>query len=310
MRVCYHIQSHTLPSQLVRLIRTIRSSSPTGLIVVSHSMTGPDLDLGELAADPGVIVRRVPNGYGDFSHVDRVLETVDLLAERGEHYDWLCNLSGQDYPLVPLTDAERELADGAADGYLQFFPVFDGPKWPRSKSITRYAFGYARLPMSPRMQQVLRPLAAINRVQPLVRFSPAFRSVGVRRRRLPFPERDWFGGSFYCSLSRDCVVYVRDWVRQHPKEVRYLRRVLAPDEILFQTVLLSAGRFTLANDSKRYFDFRGSTGNHPKTLRIADLPRMTSRGAHFARKLDERVDAGLLDVLDERVLGVKHPAAG
>ena len=33
---------------------------------------------------------------------------------------------------------------------------------------------------------------------------------------------------------------------------------------------------------------------------------MTSRGAHFARKVDERVDADLLDVLDERVLGVKH----
>ena len=88
--------------------------------------------------------------------------------------------------------------------------------------------------------------------------------------------------------------------------MRYLRRVLAPEEVFFQTVLLSAGRFTLANDSKRYFDFRGSTGNHPKMLRVADLPRMTSRGAHFARKLDERVDAGLLDVLDERVLGVKH----
>jgi hypothetical protein len=37
---------------------------------------------------------------------------------------------------------------------------------------------------------------------------------------------------------------------------------------------------------------------------------MTSRGAHFARKLDERVDAGLLDVLDERVLGVKHSSSG
>ena len=36
MRVCYHIQSHTLPVQLVRLIRTIRTSSPTW-----HSVTWP-----------------------------------------------------------------------------------------------------------------------------------------------------------------------------------------------------------------------------------------------------------------------------
>ena len=54
VRVCYHVQSHTLPAQLARLIRTIRSSSPTSLIVVSHAETGPELDLGELASDPAV----------------------------------------------------------------------------------------------------------------------------------------------------------------------------------------------------------------------------------------------------------------
>src|SRR6185312_12247949 len=192
VRVCYHVQSHTLPAQLVRLVRTLRASSPTSLIVVSHAEDGPELDLGELAADPAVIVRRVPGGYGDFSHLDRWLEVVDLLADRGEDYDWLCNLSGQDYPLVPLAQAERELADGGADAYLQLFPAFDGPKWPRSKAVTRYCFGYVRL---------------------------------------PFPEQDWYGGSFFCSLSRPCATYLRDWVRDHPAEVRYLRRVLAPEEV-------------------------------------------------------------------------------
>ena len=83
MRVCYHIQSHTLPAQLARLIRTIRISSPTSLIVVSHAETGPEIDLGELASDPAVIVLPVPNGYGDFSHVDRWLEAVDLLVATG-----------------------------------------------------------------------------------------------------------------------------------------------------------------------------------------------------------------------------------
>jgi hypothetical protein len=306
VRVCYHVQSHTLPAQLVRLIRTIRTSSPGSLVVVSHSETGPEIELGELAGDPAVIVRRVPNGYGDFSHIDRWLEAVDLLAELGEDYDWLGNLSGQDYPLVPLAQAERELVEGGADGYLQYFPVFGGRKWPRDKGLSRYGFSYLRVPLPARARTLLRPLAAINKVQPLVRFNPAYGGIGVRRRTLPFPEQDWYGGSFFCSLSRECVGYVRDWVREHPTEVRYLRRVLAPEEVFFQTVLLGAGRFTLANDSKRYFDFRGSKGNHPKVLGVADLPRMESRGAHFARKLDERVDPQLLDLLDERVLGIKY----
>ncbi|HEY6748290.1 MAG TPA: hypothetical protein VI357_21545 [Mycobacteriales bacterium] len=306
MRVCYHIQSHTLPGQLVRLIRTIRTSSPDSLVVVSHSETGPDLDLGDLAADPAVIVTRVPNGYADFSHVDRWLEAVDLLEERGEHYDWLCNISGQDYPLLPLAEAERELADSGADAFLQFYPVFGGVKWPEAKSRTRYCFAYAKVPLSPRAQQLLRPLAAVNRVQPLIRFSPVHRAFGVRRRRTPIPLEDLYGGSFFCSLSADCVRYVRDWVRTHPAEVRYLRRSLTSAEVFFQTVLVGAGRYRLENDSKRYFDFRNSKHNHPKVLTVADLPRMQSRGAHFARKIDERVDAVLIDRLDERVLSPNH----
>jgi hypothetical protein len=308
VRVCYHIQSHTLPAQLSRLIRTIRTSSPTSLVIVSHSQPGPRIELGDLGDDPAVVVRRVPNGYGDFSHIDRWLEVVDLLAERGDDYDWLCNISGQDYPLVPLAQAERELAEGSKDGYLQYFPVFTGGgKWPRSKGVTRYCFSYARAPVvSARLQRLLRPLAAVNRMQPVVRFNSAYTAFGVRRRHVPIPLEDWYGGSFFCSLSKDCVLYVREWVRDNPDLVRYLRRVLAPEEVFFQTVLLGAGRFELANDSKRYFDFRGSKGNHPKVLGVADLPRMQSRGAHFARKLDERVDARLLDLLDERVLGIKH----
>jgi hypothetical protein len=306
VRAAYHIQSHTLPAQLVRLIRTIRTSSPTSLVVVSHSATAPEPELGELAADPAVIVRRVPDGYGDFSHIDRWLEAVDLLEARGEDYDWLCNISGQDYPLVPLAQAEKELVAGGADAYLQQFPVFTpGGKWPRSKGLTRYAFSYARLPLPATVLRRLRPLAAVNKVQPLLRFNWAYGAIGVRR-RVPIPAADFVGGSFFCSMSRDCALYVRDWTRQNPALVGYFRRVLAPEEVFFQTVLRGAGRFELANDSKRYFDFRGSTGNHPKVLQVGDLPRMESRGAHFARKLDERVDPALLDVLDERVLGIKH----
>ena len=242
MRVCYHIQSHTLPAQLARLIRTIRISSPTSLIVVSHAETGPEIDLGELASDPAVIVLPVPNGYGDFSHVDRWLEAVDLLVRRDVDFDWICNMTGQDYPVVSLAEAERELAESGVDGFIQHFPVFTGEgRWPRSKGVTRYCFGYVRSARpSARARRLMRPLAAINRIQPLVRFSPAFAAVGIRR-RAPLPLEDWYGGSFFCSLSRACALYVRDYAAANPVTVRYFRRVLAPDEVFLQTVLVGRG---------------------------------------------------------------------
>ena len=131
--------------------------------------------------------------------------------------------------------------------------------------------------MSAGLQRRLRPLAAVNRVQPLVRFTPAYRAIGVRR-RVPIPLAD--------MVRRVVLLLAVPGVRTctyatgsaNPAQVRYLRRVLAPEEVFFQTCCCPPAGSTLANDSKRYFDFRGSTGNHPKTLQVADLPRMTPAG--------------------------------
>ena len=63
-------------------------------------------------------------GYGDFSHLDRYFAAVDWLDEHGVQFDWLQNLTGQDYPLQPMSDIERALAHSEVDGYLQYAPVF------------------------------------------------------------------------------------------------------------------------------------------------------------------------------------------
>ena len=72
---------------------------------------------------PDVHVLNGPGGYGDFSHLDRYFAAVDWLDAQGIAFDWLQNMTGQDYPLRPIAEIERVLADSGVDGHLQYAPV-------------------------------------------------------------------------------------------------------------------------------------------------------------------------------------------
>jgi hypothetical protein len=307
VRVGYLVQSHRDPEQVARLVRTLKAGSPGAVVHVSHDLASSPLDVAALTAIPGVLVRAADGGYGDFSHVRRYLDAVDDLVAENLPVDWVVNITGQDYPLRPVADAEADLVAGGADGYLEFFPALDPRRstWPVRRARSRYLFRHRRLAtLSPAAQRRLRPLQAINRVQPLVRFHVAYGlTVGVRRRSPFGPGLELYGGSAYSSLSWRCVSYLREFCAARPDIVRHYARTLSPEESMFQTILVNSGRFTLVDDCRRYFDFRGSTLNHPSVLGLDDLPRALASGADFARKID---DPAVLDALDAHLLSAQR----
>jgi O-antigen/teichoic acid export membrane protein len=302
VRVCYHLQTHGRAAQVGRLVEVIKEGSPASLVLISHDAAAPALDIGPLAALPGVHVFSQPGGYGDFSHLDRYFAAVDWLDAQRIGFDWMVNLSGQDYPLRPVAEIERALAASDVDGYLEHAPVFSGQPGlcsPFDASM-RYHYRHWRFGRPTRARQRwLRPLMAVDWLQPWVRLSLAYSSVGVRRRTTVFTDGfTCYGGSFFGALSARCVRYARDFARANPDLVGFFRTVLAPEEVFLQTVLVNSGKFRLDPDAKRYLDWNGSRNNHPKTLGVADLPAMLASGAHFARKFDPGRDPEVLDLLD------------
>ena len=308
MPVVYALQTHARPAQITRLVTTIRAASPKSVILVNHDVRGEPLDVETLRRLPGVHVQPARGGYGDWSFLARWLDSAAYLASQSIDYDWLCTISGQDYPVTPLKSAEAEITGGAADGYIEHFPVLSeqDSHWPVSRAVSRYWYHHRRLlPLSPRGQALLRPVQVVNRLQPLFRVHVSFGLTLGWRARTPFREDfPCYGGSAWSSLRRECVEHVREFVARRPEVVAHYRQTLAPDESFLQTVLVNSGRFRLVDDSKRYFDFRGSTFNHPRVLGEADLPAAVASGAHFARKFDLQRDPAVFDALD-RVVGVR-----
>jgi hypothetical protein len=316
-RVCYYLQTHTRPAQVTRLVELIKASSPDSVVLISHDASRPPLDGARLTAMPGVHVFTEHGGYGDFSHLDRYFAAIDWLAEHGIEYDWLENISGQDYPLRPIAEIERTLATGDVDGYLYYAPVFPDQTPPGADpgsvrplcapfdAAMRYRYRHWWLGKpTPAKQRWLRPVMAANLVQPLVRVNLAFSTVGVRRRETVFGhEFVCYGGWFFCTLSAACARYARDFARDNPDVIGWFRGVLGPEEVFLQTVLVNSGKFTFEPDSKRYIDMSQSRNNHSKVLGVADLDAMLASGAHWARKFDPEHDAAVLDLLDARIRG-------
>jgi hypothetical protein len=314
-KVVYFLQTHSRPEQVARLVEVITEGSPDAVVIISHDAAARPLDGPALQALGNVHVLLHRGGYGDWSHLDRYFAAVDWLDDHGIDYDWLENLTGQDYPLRPIADIEAALAATDSDGLLLYAPVFP-ERLPAGRdrgtpgyrlvreidAIMRYDYQFVRFGKpSDAKRQLLRPLMVLNFVQPWFRVSNSYAAAGIRHHKVVGPDYPVYGGSFFCTLRAGAARYVRDYARANPEMVAFYRTLLAPEEVFFQTVLVNSGKFHITPDARRYIDWTGCTHTHPRTLGVADLDKMLASGAHWGRKVDLGVDAEIFDLLDERV---------
>jgi hypothetical protein len=320
MTVVYHVETHRNPRQVEHLVRTIVEGAPDALVVVDHDSRFPSPDRTVLEG-LGVVLRLSEGGYGDLSHVRRWLATARWLQDEGIGFEWLSNLTGQDYPVRSVAAIHTDLAKSEVDAFIQTFPVLDAQqtRWSVAQGRTRYEFGHRRVRrLSPRSQRLLRPLQAVNLAQPWLRLSTAYGlTVGVSRESPWGADVVLRGGSYFTTLRRPAVEAVLRFVDSRPDVMTYLERCLAPEEVFFQTALgwVTAHdpeyrSLVVQNDCRRFFDFSQTELNHPRTLTEADLPTVLGSGADFARKFDEAATPGLLDTIDELLSAAPASAAG
>jgi hypothetical protein len=302
--VAYHLETHRNPAQVERLIRRLREQSPSSPIVVNHDVRAEPLDRAGLERRWDVVVIDGEGGYSDLSHARRWLQTVAWLDEHGVAYDWLSNLSGQCYPVRSLAAVHAELGETDADAFIETFDTGDPlvSTWGLRLADTRYRFAHRRVTaLSTTQMKVLRPVQAVNRVQPWVRVTTATGlTVGRRVSQTPFDDELVLrGGSFFTTLRRPAVEHVVRFTVERADVMSHLATCLAPSEVVFQTALGASDSLRVVNDCRRYFDFSRTRYNRPRTLDLTDLPKVLASGKDFARKLDLDRDPELFDLFDQ-----------
>lgn len=312
MRPLFLIQSHKDPAQLARLARVLRQGCPDSIVLISHDMRATPLSAAVFGGDPNVHVIDGQGGRGDFAIVAGYLAALHFARERFD-YDWVTNLSGQDYPVSSLATFTDELAKADHDGFLHHFDALaqhaDEMRpmaWPPGHGDTRYSFQYRKLKntLSLAERAALKlPRVALDVLDAPYRINTAYGlQFGRRAATTPFNEQfRCYAGSYWHTIRRRCADYLVDFADAQPQVTDYLRNVLIPDECFVQTVLANEPRFRFINDNRRYYDMRGSWRGHPKALTEADAPDFLGGRYVFARKFDTPNDT-LFDRLDHHAL--------
>jgi len=303
-RTTYLIASHTLPEQALRLASILRRGSPAAPIVVHHDPRRSSVDRAGLTRLGVQLVEPPsPGDWGEISLLVTVLRCLRWCLERTD-FEWLVLLSGQDYPVRPVAEIERSLADAEVDGFIETWPC-QRPRLrdPVDEFAGRYFFRWRRTGSS--------TLASLARSAPgrgrLVgaRTLPNGTWIGTRRVRSPFgADLVCHRGSDWFTLSRTAVRAVQAFVEERPEVLGYYRRTLHPTESFIQTVLANDPSLPLSRDYRRFTLWDGPNATGPRILRLGDLEAMLASGCDFARKFDPTVDRAVLDQLDRRVHSV------
>jgi hypothetical protein len=318
-RVAYFVASHVNPDQVLRLIRALRTGSGDGSRVVIHH------DYGVSNLDRSAVSRLGPNvdllwppakvKYATFSTCRLILNVMRWLCEHRE-FDWMVYLSGQDYPVTAPAEIERSLAASSSDAYLEARPaselVWDvGPE--------RYLYRYYDLPAVPGCGRLRAAVArhslrvrAAGRL-PRVHVAPSSYGplkIGLRPSAEPFTRGfTCYKGSAWWTISRRAVEHVLAFVQANPRFIQhYARALYAANESFFQTILLNdPGLNVHSRDNKRFIRWSNAQSGHPDVLGEEHFGAIVESGAHFARKIDQRVSPRLLDLIDHHI-GAKAEA--
>jgi hypothetical protein len=308
-RVVYFIASHVHPEQIVRMVRACRSGSRESRVLLHHDYNVSHLDpkLVEDVGNVDVIPADGAVGWGSFGTCALILRCMRWLMDHHE-FDWVCHLSGQDYPIRPLADIEGDLARATHDGYMLSFPL-DALQWDVGPA--RYLYRYHEVPKF-KGWHTLRHWVHKHQTKRLAAGKLPFASVapmegfrlGVRAFHGPFRNGfECYKGSSWWTLNRRSVEYMVRYADSHPALVKHYRRVgFAPNESFFPTILRNNSSLNLiTNDHKRFIRWSHPETGHPDLLTSDDLPAMLASGKDFARKIDSRKDSRILDLLDEHL---------
>ena len=280
MRIACIIMAHKEPQQIERLIRKFSPLPFDFYLHLDKKIKQTPFDyLSEL---PNVyfVRNRIRVRWASYSFLIAVQHSIFQILESGIRYDFISIMSGQDYPVRPVTEIYHSLEKNAGKNFICFED--DGEWWSHAISrINKYHFTNFGFKGRYRVQFFLNALL------------PA--------RKFPLPYKLFGGPRAMCmTLSADCAAYVADFIGTNKKLRRFIRFTWGPDEFVIPTLVMNS-KFsqTVINDNFYYIDWTKG-GPNPKTLTVDDYERIKNSGKMLARKFDIRQDQAILDLLDEK----------
>jgi Core-2/I-Branching enzyme len=273
--LAYFLAVHKNPEQVLHLLEAIYREEDTFAIHVdSKSPRSIQCDL-EKNLNGKANIHFLPSqacNWGSWTQVKIELNAIADVLDRPGSWQHFIDLSGQDYPLVPVELIKQFLGSHPRDSFIE---VTDPLKHAGTDEHDLFVRRWNRYHLEHIGRGTKGPY------------------------RLPIPNRfpksfQWFRGSNWKILSREfCEFLIAGTDDVVKAATRFWRWTACPDESFFQSVVMNSPfRDRVVFDNKREVVWPG-----PKTFTMNDYPYLKTSRQFFARKFDMAVDHTVLDRL-------------
>ena len=267
---------HKNPEQVRRLLCAISDPGNSYLVHVDKKVGRAELRAFREATRgvAGVtFMRRRRVVWGGFSVVAVELEALRRAVSNLPDWDFIINLSGQDFPLKTQDAIREELGRHRGCNFLEVDDYSERAYW-RDRLRFR-AFETKRF-----IKLSDKPL----------------------RRKLPECFVPHCGSQWYILSRSFCEYLLRSPAYWQLR--RFYAHTAVPDEAFFQTAIMNSSyRCSVCPDNKRLIVWDEPPGGHPHVLTMDHWPLVEESDAFLARKFDVHVDGEIIERLEER-LGV------
>lgn len=281
MRIAHLIITYTNPQQTERMIRRMQDPEFDFYIHVDAKLPLSSHAYLEEIPNVYLIKNRIKVQWAAYSTIQAEFNSIKEILESGRSYDFVSLMSGQDYPIKSIPEIKQFYAARRGKLLLKY-RKFEG-EWEEGMiRVSRYFLTDFKFKGQHFLERVLNNL--------------------LPNKQLPGGMK-FYGSSMFWSLSPDVLEYVLQQFAQNKKLVWFFKFCWAPDEFLFQTIILNspyAGR--VINENAFYYKHLPNTPS-PKVLAPEDWEDIKASDRILARKFDMVKSPEILDRIDAHITG-------
>lgn len=274
MKHAFLIGVYKNPEYVKELILSVLSDKTNVYVHINKNNYEEFLNVVDFFKDYSnvVFIHNIKVMWGGSTLLCSVKELIKMALENKDN-QWFHLITGQDVLIKPLSDLIHFFENDTLHNYVGYAPLPSSELW----RFNRYHL-YDIIDV--RSMRIYKILEFIIKKIPIL---------FVYRKIMDFKTIYW--GSSWWSMQRDAMEYVLERLENKYIENR-LKHTFAPDEMIFQTLLLnSPKKFHVINDNLRFMVWNGMSG--PRDLTINDFDDLKKTKAFFARKIDSVKDAEL-----------------
>ena len=117
----------------------------------------------------------------------------------------------------------------------------------------------------------------------------------IIKRLAPNSVQYFFGSSWWC-LNNKTIMWIEEYIHQHPEFQRFFEKSLCADECFFQTLVMNSPYISSVKPYLHYIKWEKGKSS-PEILKLDDYDNCIISGKLIARKFDIDIDREIINKL-------------